>query len=554
MALFLVVLMSINNFGAVVSDNDGSAFITKAEFDSLKNDFQAQINQYNTSIDAKIDGAIASYLSGIKLSDATAMTENIDILTYPLKIVNRYKRLDDVDGYANPSASWVVPNILFNADIFDVHSNRNLYSFKSIDFSVGKSDVPFLNCNWVGDHLYANGVSKDMVWTYSAMVIGDVFDTRDSESGQITSIHYWWDLSVYKEKQDINLTGTNRESSGKIEMAPDGYWLGKLSTGTNTDWPIMKASPYFMKDTEPYYETFISGQSLNTMHTSQTRGTTRLNDYTPRYYKHNYTAQLNKNLDFIMNKSEVAAGMEDKTMLCGVTYGDNQEIWLTNKRRNRLAGNSNIRDHKIWNGRSILPETNSWYPKDKYNSYITAGYNIESPWTSITMHTDKTKMSAMPPSYIYYYITCSNIDKNRSVSHHMVDGLPILWIPNSYTNGLSQLKITLDISSEKTETMSNPKYIVFSTSPITMQQYSGSVSEKGSIAASDCLEFKNTNTVVDGTGNKLALLDEGNNTFTFDNVDTIHSNDIIYAKILFGGDEQWITINESPTFELTSAS
>ena len=67
-AIILVVLMSINTLGAVVGDNDGSAFITKAEFDSLKNDFQAQIDQYNTSIDSKIDGAIASYLSGISLS------------------------------------------------------------------------------------------------------------------------------------------------------------------------------------------------------------------------------------------------------------------------------------------------------------------------------------------------------------------------------------------------------------------------------------------------------------------------------------------------------
>ena len=68
LALFLIVLMSINSFGAVVGDNDGSAFITKAEFDSLKNDFQSQIDQYNTSIDSKIDGAIASYLAGISLS------------------------------------------------------------------------------------------------------------------------------------------------------------------------------------------------------------------------------------------------------------------------------------------------------------------------------------------------------------------------------------------------------------------------------------------------------------------------------------------------------
>ncbi|MBR1453583.1 MAG: hypothetical protein IJ593_02945, partial [Lachnospiraceae bacterium] len=73
LALFLVVLMSINTMGAIVSDNDGSAFITKAEFDSLKNSFQSQIDQYNTSIDSKIDGAIASYLSGIKVLKENTM-------------------------------------------------------------------------------------------------------------------------------------------------------------------------------------------------------------------------------------------------------------------------------------------------------------------------------------------------------------------------------------------------------------------------------------------------------------------------------------------------
>ena len=63
--------MSIESFAAVVSDNDGSAFITKAEFDSLKNNFQSQIDQYNTSIDSKIDGAIASYLAGISITKST---------------------------------------------------------------------------------------------------------------------------------------------------------------------------------------------------------------------------------------------------------------------------------------------------------------------------------------------------------------------------------------------------------------------------------------------------------------------------------------------------
>ena len=79
LALFLVVLMSIESFGAVVSDNDGSAFITKAEFDSLKNNFQSQIDQYNTSIDSKIDGAIASYLAGISVARTSALVNLLKI-------------------------------------------------------------------------------------------------------------------------------------------------------------------------------------------------------------------------------------------------------------------------------------------------------------------------------------------------------------------------------------------------------------------------------------------------------------------------------------------
>lgn len=66
--LIFVFAFIMNTFAAIVSDNDGSAFITKAEFDALKNSFQTQIDNYNKNIDSKIDEAIASYLAGIKLT------------------------------------------------------------------------------------------------------------------------------------------------------------------------------------------------------------------------------------------------------------------------------------------------------------------------------------------------------------------------------------------------------------------------------------------------------------------------------------------------------
>ena len=67
-AMFLSLILSFNCIAAVVSDNDGSAFITKSEFDSLKNDFQVKLDQYNSTIDNKIDSAIAGYLAGILVS------------------------------------------------------------------------------------------------------------------------------------------------------------------------------------------------------------------------------------------------------------------------------------------------------------------------------------------------------------------------------------------------------------------------------------------------------------------------------------------------------
>lgn len=75
-----VITVNICVFAAVVSDNDGSAFITKAEFDSLNNAFQSQLNQFNTQIDSKIDTAIAGYLSGVKAGRTDMLTNNLETL------------------------------------------------------------------------------------------------------------------------------------------------------------------------------------------------------------------------------------------------------------------------------------------------------------------------------------------------------------------------------------------------------------------------------------------------------------------------------------------
>ena len=82
LALMLVCFLAMNNlvFAVAVTDNDGAAFITKAEFDSLKNNFQTQIDRYNNAIDNKIDSAIASYLAGIKVEKKFEQTSLLNQL------------------------------------------------------------------------------------------------------------------------------------------------------------------------------------------------------------------------------------------------------------------------------------------------------------------------------------------------------------------------------------------------------------------------------------------------------------------------------------------
>ena len=98
LCLIFAFLFSIESMAAVVSDNDGSAFITKAEFDSLKNNFQAQLDAYNTGIDSKIDSAIASYLAGIKTQKTESFNPFVMVNDSTPKILGRESNYGAVNG------------------------------------------------------------------------------------------------------------------------------------------------------------------------------------------------------------------------------------------------------------------------------------------------------------------------------------------------------------------------------------------------------------------------------------------------------------------------
>ena len=180
-ALFLVVLMSINTLGAVVSDNDGSAFITKAEFDSLKNNFQSQIDQYNTSIDSKIDGAIASYLAGISVEK----TSVLDNLFY------------DDDGiyaaYITSEFDWKEGDMKIN-----IQHNQTSYSSDSYSNFSGQSFIIFPFKSAASQTPFKNLVIRDINGTTSARWDG-LYDAYESITGQSNELlHYGTRFSTYQ--------------------------------------------------------------------------------------------------------------------------------------------------------------------------------------------------------------------------------------------------------------------------------------------------------------------------------------------------------------------
>ena len=73
LAFFLVALMNINAY-ATTTSNDGSAFVTKAEFDDMMKKFNDNMETYNAGLNAKIDDAISNYLAGM----STYATKTLD--------------------------------------------------------------------------------------------------------------------------------------------------------------------------------------------------------------------------------------------------------------------------------------------------------------------------------------------------------------------------------------------------------------------------------------------------------------------------------------------
>ena len=133
LALVIVLLLSVNGIAAVVTDNDSSAFVTKAEFEAVKNNVQGQIDAYNNNLDNAIDGAIATYLATVDVGGTSdAMFEKIKLklndgsLLGNFKITGDATQTIDMNGKVKLSATGTGTSTAFNLSVINGSTTKTL--------------------------------------------------------------------------------------------------------------------------------------------------------------------------------------------------------------------------------------------------------------------------------------------------------------------------------------------------------------------------------------------------------------------------------------------
>ena len=248
LCLIFAFLLSINSFAAIVSDNDGSAFVTKAEFEALKKGFADQIDNYNTSIDSKIDGAIASYLAG------TIKKRTMFEPYYKVDSSENYVTGVEEDYNTIKKQLW----------------NRGSGQFAILGSGGGapRSLFPYLNS---GGNPNAWTYAEEQVQNYLNYFPGFEFD----EDGNIVKIWEEDNLSLC-----VNTIWTGDNASGYFPTT-HSFMAGFLTSGYDNLKKLNVAYTNALGSSNYRYATDFSG-------TSQTEISYKLADFTQNFIANNY--------------------------------------------------------------------------------------------------------------------------------------------------------------------------------------------------------------------------------------------------------------------------
>ena len=230
LAFFLVALMNINAY-ATTASNDGSAFITKAEFDDKVKLFNDNMDTYQSGLNAKIDQAIASYLGALS---GTAKSEEpfYDGLGGVAMIMNSDNINDLKIGKAGYSLNFTNTYISTNGTSGEVHMSlqmtRKADDDRRYEMYMIDANKQLMLCSDEVELNMTKNTSAYMATTWAAFP-----DPGANYTGQIR-----WHGDIYGGKAEV----VDEHSSSTSEAAAKTYALafGKkgwgMVTGTGLNW------------------------------------------------------------------------------------------------------------------------------------------------------------------------------------------------------------------------------------------------------------------------------------------------------------------------------
>lgn len=532
-ALFLVVLISIDSVAAIVGDNDGPSFITKAEFENLKIEFDEQIDRYNKSIDEKIDGAIASYLAGIRIQNYYTLKQAESELEYPITFRMKNGVFNWDHWKTNGATPYWAPD--YKTYIWGVRATANFLVNK--EFTSSKATNRFYNGKWnseIGMYLI-DGMLNDV-------------------SGIITVKTCFYNLPTlqYADEQYVTFGFVLDQSStyGRVERGTGWNTRDKVRASGNSLIDFFSGSTSYSSLLVDAIWSWNSNAALS-ISSSSTSNEHYLNQYkspSNGYTEGNnpgsltYTSSLKytpSKINFIMNAYDTnRTDTTGKRIELPVAY--ETHIYLTNKNNfKKDLQNGSAINTTYWNGYRIGDSAgeSGWNAKQTYRTTWRFGNMISPGWTLEPQFSgysrDIYKRSFMEPHLMYYIVKTPYTDEEKV--QVMTNGILL----TEADQDIKSLQIKLKLSSE---TQSVKKYLVLSKQPIEQMNYSNVPTE----AAADADRYYKiyTDRELKSTATYTYELSEGENKVY---IGDIYKDDLVYYKILWDtSNTSYATITEDP--------
>ena len=534
---FVILALNSHIFAAVVSDNDGSAFITKAEYDSLKNNFQSQLDSYNTSIDSKIDSAISSYIAGITITKSKTLTPNIEQIEYPIEIIHHKKNIEEADD--NKTAEFPQETPLWRPNwklmTLNVRGDYRIYD---------KFEVPQI----------------DNVGTFVAgyKYNDDYYKLTGSASGFVKNCNFFYLLDGHQYNNDwltYIIAADNNSNSGG--------WRLTTNAGVQMDRTSRVVASY--KDLFKYYDLEANLEMTNFSTANNKAGNKSYISASDNFNK--FTCSNNvlyhgpgHGSTYKDNGNTVECGTPSYKTTFSKIYNNNTgnclapvsyyisnkyQLYYTNKSKNKIFYQYDSAGIKNNTWAFYIRAENSTYANKGVSGIITRGFNLESELEN-TGRVWYNKSLIKQTRIIYDFNS-----KSKTVQNHRIgDGVPLYIFDKGTIGGDDYEKVKIKFNLE-TSMSANKKYIVFSKRPILLNDYSTDVNSNPNYEI-----IKDCNGTTYTTTTRKAELTPGENTITLTD---FKDKDVLYYKILWnttntkGGtnyNDEYVTVKD-PSLEIS---